>query len=455
MKKAVLFALTFLCCTYWGVAQNGLDFDGTDDVVQTTYMGVLGSQDRTFEAWVFVSSSAPASNLAILDYGQNLAGSRNTFLVSGTRELRFISGGTNANIQAPVNSVPVNQWVHVAFVLDNGTGYLYVNGNQVGTGSLSSVNTPSAQNIKLGERVLGGSIPFQGAIDELRVWDVARSATEIQANMNAEFCGPQANLQLYLKLNEGTAGMNNTTITTTADHSGNNYTGTLSNFSLSGATSNWVNGASIGAGVATSSVQQRACKQFLWPVDSILYTSSGTFTDTLAGATAQGCDSVITLNLTIDTVNTSVTQNGVVLTANATGASYQWVTCPAFTPITGDTNQSFTATANGDYAVIITDSVCSDTSACLTVASVSTEEYILKQSLQVLPNPTPGNFTIDLGMPYSTATLTLLDLTGRCMQSQTFRGEQQPNLQLVAPAGVYILVVETESQRATIRVVKE
>ena len=141
MKK-ILFSYALLALSPFLIAQNALNFDGTNDVVQTAYSGVLGAANRTFEARVFVSPSAPASNLAILDYGLNLAGQRNTFVVAGNRGLQFISGGTNANISSPANTVPVNQWVHVAFVLNNGTGYLYVNGNQVGTGSLTSVNTP-------------------------------------------------------------------------------------------------------------------------------------------------------------------------------------------------------------------------------------------------------------------------------------------------------------------------
>ena len=56
---------------------------GADDVLQTTFPGVLGSADRTFEAWVYVNPSGPASNLNIMDYGTNAAGSRNSFSVAG------------------------------------------------------------------------------------------------------------------------------------------------------------------------------------------------------------------------------------------------------------------------------------------------------------------------------------------------------------------------------------
>jgi len=64
---------------------------------------------------------------------------------------------------------------------------------------------------------------------------------------------------------------------------------------------------------------------------------------------------VVTLNLIIDTVDISVSVADPSITANASGASYQWLDCDNnFTAIAGETAQSFTATANGNYAVEIT-----------------------------------------------------------------------------------------------------
>ena len=137
-----------------------------------------------------------------------LLGSRNTFLVGEvTDHFRFISGGTNANISTSANTVPIGQWTHVAFVLNNSTGYLYINGIQKATGNLSTVNTPSGnQKVKIGQRVSGGSIPFRGSLDEIRIWNVAKSVGEIQASMNNELCSTDPNLKLYFQFNEGTAG---------------------------------------------------------------------------------------------------------------------------------------------------------------------------------------------------------------------------------------------------------
>ncbi|MFK7946452.1 MAG: LamG domain-containing protein, partial [Saprospiraceae bacterium] len=283
MKKLITLTYLLLGVIYCLSAQNALNFDGTDDVVQTNYSGVLGSDDRTFEAWVFVSSNAPASNLAILDYGTNAVGSRNTFAVTGSRGLIFISGGTNANLGTGANTVPVNQWTHVAFVLDNGTGYLYVNGVQAATGNLTTVNTPANnQNVYIGQRVPGGTIPFNGSIDEVRIWDTARTAAEIQANMNTELCGSQNSLDLYLKLNEGIAGGINTGLTSATDFSGNGNNGTLNNFTLNGSSSNWVTGATLSTPGGTNTfatISTSSCGSYTLPSGNTV-TTSGTYMDT-------------------------------------------------------------------------------------------------------------------------------------------------------------------------------
>src|SRR5690554_8114183 len=57
-------------------------------------------------------------------------------------------------------------------------------------------------------------------------------------------------------------------------------------------------------------------------------------------------------------VDTSTTGPGATITANASGGTYQWIDCNSGLPITGETNQSFTPTMNGDFAVIISANGC-------------------------------------------------------------------------------------------------
>jgi hypothetical protein len=299
MKKCLILGVVSLLSilNYAQTSQNALDFDGSNDYVQTTFGGVAGTANRTFEAWVYITS-APSGNSCILDYGANAVGSRNTFFVNTNRAIGYISGGTNANITSSTNAVPLNTWTHVAFVLDNGTGYLYVNGQQKGTGNLSTVNTGTGgTNLRIGERVPGGSIPFDGIIDEVRIWNVAKSATQLTALKDEELCSSQTGLVAYYRCNEGTANGSNTSITTLQDNSNSSNNGTLTNFGLSGSSSNWVNGAPLTAAPNTdTTLNIESCGSYFTPGGQFVNTSR-TVTETISNSV--GCDSLITLNITI------------------------------------------------------------------------------------------------------------------------------------------------------------
>jgi hypothetical protein len=83
-----------------------------------------------------------------------------------------------------------------------------------------------------------------------------------------------------------------------------------------------------------------------------------------------------------------VSQSGSVLTAGATGSNYQWISCPANTPIAGATSASFQPTDTiGNYAVIVITGNCSDTSECTTVDQTGMNELNLSSSVRLFPNP--------------------------------------------------------------------
>ena len=65
--------------------------------------------------------------------------------------------------------------------------------------------------------------------------------------------------------------------------------------------------------------------------------------------------------------------------------------CP---PINGETNQSFIATNNGNYAVAVTQNGCTDTSSCELVINVGINE--ISSNINVHPNPTNDLITLDI-----------------------------------------------------------
>ena len=198
---------------------------------------------------------------------------------------------------------------------------------------------------------------------------------------------------------------------------------------------------------------QTVCDTYTW-IDGNTYTASNsTATHTLTNSV--GCDSAVTLNLIINNIDSSVTQQGTLLTADETGATYQWLNCPSMTPISGATSQSYTATANRDYAVIVANNGCSDTSSCYTVTGVGIIENDFGIGLLIYPNPTDGGFSIDLGDQYQSVAITMMDLSGKLILNNSFNKSQLLNFKIEEPAGVYLLVIESGDKKAVIRLIKE
>jgi hypothetical protein len=106
-----------------------------------------------------------------------------------------------------------------------------------------------------------------------------------------------------------------------------------------------------------------ACNSYTW-INGITYTTSNTTAkDTIRNAS--GCDSIITLNLTINTVDVTTTVNQSNISANNTSAiGYQWINCDNNSLITGETNRTYFPSVSGNYAVALTSNGCLDTSAC-------------------------------------------------------------------------------------------
>ena len=152
--------------------------------------------------------------------------------------------------------------------------------------------------------------------------------------------------------------------------------------------------------IATNTVNADVCSDGSYTyadgTEHINITSDETYISTLTGQAVYGCDSIVTENITVITVDVSVTENGITITANLSGGNYQWIDCNDNNSlISGETNSSFTATVNGSYAVIINDGICSDTSACIMVNSVDIHELNNSSNIIIYPNPSTGQITVE------------------------------------------------------------
>ncbi|PKR81292.1 hypothetical protein CW751_05585, partial [Brumimicrobium salinarum] len=179
--------------------------------------------------------------------------------------------------------------------------------------------------------------------------------------------------------------------------------------------------------------------------------------DTYAGAAANGCDSIVTTDLTINELpNVGVTLVNETITADLTGANYQWVDCnDDFTAITGETSEEFTAAENGRYAVIIDDGNCVDTSICVEINTVNLKQFKKDFEIQIYPNPTKGPLFIQLENYGDTSfELSLVDALGKIIHNEVFSSEEVKLDLSALRKGVYFVRLNSNNQVKVYRVVK-
>jgi len=199
---------------------------------------------------------------------------------------------------------------------------------------------------------------------------------------------------------------------------------------------------------------QVACDSYTW-IDGNTYTSNNT-TATHMLTNAAGCDSTVTLNLTINTVDVSVTANSPMLTANAVGANYQWIDCDnGNSYLAGETSQNYTATINGNYAVEVTQNGCLDTSNCVAVVGISILENDLTNRYQVYPNPT--NDVVYLELDQTTTgeyQMELLNILGEVL-SQERVTTLKTKIQLPKERGIYFIKLISADKTSIVKVLKQ
>ncbi len=195
-----------------------------------------------------------------------------------------------------------------------------------------------------------------------------------------------------------------------------------------------------------------ACNSFDW-IDGNTYTeSNNTATHTLTNIA--DCDSLITLNLTIINIDNTVTQEEATLTANEEGVSYQWLDCNNNNnPIVGETNQSFTALENGDYAVEIIGNSCSVISDCFSITTLGIEN-VLSIEMIFIPNPVTNILYIK-GNEWI-QNISILDNTGKQLFKQEGINDKEYSLDFSTFSdGGYFVIVTTKDTVYREKIIKQ
>jgi concanavalin A-like lectin/glucanase superfamily protein/type IX secretion system substrate protein len=214
MKKITLLSTLFLSSLI-STAQL-LTFDGNNDYVEVPNdLNTIGTGDFTIEAWVrgleseqqahpVILSNSPSFPNGCVMFFHNLWGSSNYKMLciqfGGQNHLLVNNGTFNGSILD-------GECHHVAITRQSGLLSFYVDGSLIGTyNSTVNQSLSSSRNVTWIGHDFGSSVndPLKGSISEVRIWDRARTASEILNGMNSGFSASTPNLLAYWELNEGT-----------------------------------------------------------------------------------------------------------------------------------------------------------------------------------------------------------------------------------------------------------
>ena len=229
----LLFSLSFYC---GGLsAQNtAIQFDGDSESITVPYKASLALNPAyTIEAWIFANEwkSLSWQGSIFTNDGQGPDGGF-AFRCGDNGKLSLVISVDNVwnEIISPA-IMNEKQWHHVAGVVDNGSMRLFIDGQEVANGTYSGTLVNKTTPFTIGESSGFPGRVFDGAIDELRVWNTVRTASQIADNNTVDLTGTEAGLVAYFPMNDGSG----TTTTNLVDEA-------CSGTTLEMDDSNWVEG---------------------------------------------------------------------------------------------------------------------------------------------------------------------------------------------------------------------
>ncbi|MDO9185301.1 MAG: T9SS type A sorting domain-containing protein [Bacteroidia bacterium] len=154
------------------------------------------------------------------------------------------------------------------------------------------------------------------------------------------------------------------------------------------------------------------------------FITSTTTTYTVRGTDGNNCSNTATKTINVTPLlDLTTSLSGLTISANQNGAIYQWLNCNnGNSVIAGATSQSYTASINGNYAVIVKMNGCTDTSTCVNL-NITGMEKTLENNIQlkVFPNPGNGSITITLsgveGQSIDEMIYTIKNESGQTIQT--------------------------------------
>ncbi|MES2567557.1 MAG: LamG-like jellyroll fold domain-containing protein [Bacteroidota bacterium] len=352
----------------------GLDFDGTNDVVNTS-ISTPSTNSLTLEAWIFPRATTVKR---IITKFKNVATESGEFILdtynptNNGKGLRFYVEGAGAvtHTISVANVLTLNAWNHVATTFNNGIVKLYVNGLAVATNTAPFTSIPSnTATVCFGEDATIGALEyFNGKMDDIRIWNTVRTQIEIAGNMNNCLAGNEIGLINYFKISENTGSTITDLVTnsigsmsgmtpTTAWTAGNVDCGSnlcefemtqLITITVNPTPVIAVNSGSICSGSSFTIVPSGADTYTIQGGNAIITPTSNS-TYTVSGTSTLGCISstIATSSITVNPIPTIAVNSGSICTGN----SFTITPSGATTYTIQDGSAIITPTSNSTYTV--------------------------------------------------------------------------------------------------------
>ncbi len=181
-----------------------LDFDGSEYVTIPFYSDLNLGDQYTLEAWVYprgggeytrvIDKGAPVTNSPYLQYS----------LICGNKLGSDLCDGYNYSRVHSTYGAQQFEWSHIALTYNNGTIIFFINGAPVDTINISNPSSCDFETyLSIGRRRMFDEFYFDGLIDEVRLWQVVRTAPEIEASYDVRLIGSEEGLVGYWNFDEG------------------------------------------------------------------------------------------------------------------------------------------------------------------------------------------------------------------------------------------------------------
>ena len=175
--------LAFGSVAYAGTNTHSLTTSTGPNAKRTTSnFTAYGTAAVTVEAWV--KTSTDNGTVMVVNVNDGGTSTFQIIKIAAANAYRFSLNDAVSSSDIAEASIETGAWVHIAGTYDGSNVRIYLNGVQQGSDVAfsSNIRTDSPTRLGIGVRSTGADLPFQGEIDDVRVWNIARSAAQITAD---------------------------------------------------------------------------------------------------------------------------------------------------------------------------------------------------------------------------------------------------------------------------------